>query len=769
MAERMTTLTPVVDTSDPTSASASISASVSASVSTVDASNVASDPGCFTCASIEDRLYLAVKSVHPHGDTACRVTGMLIDLVPAENFPILLTDAAFLASNMADAVSFLQAVPHEPQADVAKQPPRPQFTPSRKSYRQPPSSVSTDSPVDKFIGDVLPQPVPKTSTRPAGSRGSNRRPAKQPVTGASEFHRLGNRHFEHQEYTKAIQCYTTAIGLGGNKLILQINRAAALGRLQQLDLASVDCNAVLARNPNDLRALACKASLELRRGNATCAMQLCHTLEAVVALQQKNDATTVACAESALSEAHRIRAGVEVLSQVHRAASHLCRLTRTIEDMQIFVSASGYTLVEPPKMHQLEVLDSKAHAACAVQVGRALAIAPHSLSLWALHLRVLDGLRSCGVSALSVDCAPRPQQLPPVIGKEKEAPQVDSPKGRSKSSDFHEAAGNSPRRATHKKRTERLSSPSKPQAVEAASRSPKSFIGHPGYYRLANSASSDGAAAENLGTAFTGFSSPTAVAVARDASFALVANSGKGNIARLDIRNGHVSFYPYIAEAAPIGVALARDNSFAVVIHRNSNAVARLDIITGEVTFPFSTSLFLKPAGIALSSDDSFALVTDFDSNSVGRICLKTGKVKWPGFAGITAPTGVAISFDNSYALVTSLRSSTVRRIDLSTGEIGIAPAGARPGNFHRPTGIALSRDDSCYFVSNTGHDVRRVDCHTQELDSAVFVQSPAGIALDVNSRFLLVAGGLLICHADTYLPRFARVAQVKAPSLLDL
>jgi sugar lactone lactonase YvrE len=198
----------------------------------------------------------------------------------------------------------------------------------------------------------------------------------------------------------------------------------------------------------------------------------------------------------------------------------------------------------------------------------------------------------------------------------------------------------------------------------------------------------------------------------------------------------------YLGFSAPSAVAIAPNGTFALVANTGGNNVGRINLATNEVTFPYAG--FDTPSGVALSPDCRFALVANTGKDNVGMIDLLTREVTFP-HVGLSAPTGVAIAPDGTFALVTHTAtycSDTLERIDLLTKKITLPCAGSKcNGDFSNPSAISIAPNGRFALTTNTGDNtVGRIDLVTNEVTFPyIGFDAPCGIAIAPNGKFALV------------------------------
>lgn len=266
--------------------------------------------------------------------------------------------------------------------------------------------------------------------------------------------------------------------------------------------------------------------------------------------------------------------------------------------------------------------------------------------------------------------------------------------------------------------------------------------------------SADGAGAQAR------FSLPSSIAMPISPTFALVADTQSSTVRRIDLPTGVVTTVVGLAGqsgsadgsgagarlSAPEGLAVSRDGSFALIADTGNHTVRRLDLATGAVTtlagragFPGNAddtggaARFSSPRGVAISPDASFALVADTNNHTIRRIALATGAVttiaglnNTPGGedgpgpqARFLFPRGLSISADGGFALVANFSGSTIRRIDLATGAVstlagahrqnGSADGGGLGARFNFPAAVSLDTAGVALVADTYNHTIRRI------------------------------------------------------------
>ncbi len=262
------------------------------------------------------------------------------------------------------------------------------------------------------------------------------------------------------------------------------------------------------------------------------------------------------------------------------------------------------------------------------------------------------------------------------------------------------------------------------------------------------------------------FTAPASVSMPISPTFALVADTQNSTVRRLDLATGVVTTVVGLAGQRgsedglggaarlyePEGLAVSRDGSFALVADTGNHTIRRLDLASGALTTlagqprvsgtadgAGAQAQFSFPRGVAISPDGSFALVADSNSQTIRRIDLATAAVTTfaggPGQAGgadgppqdarFFFPRGLAISADGTFALVANFSGSTIRRIDLTSGSVTtLAGANRQTGandgaslaaRLYFPGGVGLTDSGTAVVADTYNHTIRRLDPRTLE------------------------------------------------------
>ncbi|GAB4197316.1 MAG: hypothetical protein OHK0022_15590 [Roseiflexaceae bacterium] len=267
------------------------------------------------------------------------------------------------------------------------------------------------------------------------------------------------------------------------------------------------------------------------------------------------------------------------------------------------------------------------------------------------------------------------------------------------------------------------------------------------------------------------FAAPSSVSMPISATFALVADTQNSTVRRIDLATSVVTTVVGLAgqrgsedgqgSAArlyePEGLAVSRDGSFALIADTGNHTIRRLDLATGALTTLAgqprvsgtadgvgALAQFSFPRGVAISPDGSYALVADSNSQTIRRIDLATATVTTfaggPGQAGgedgapqaarFFFPRGLVISADGSYALVANFTGSTIRRVALPDGTVTtLAGANRQTGandgaslgaRLYFPGAVGLTSNGTAIIADTYNHTIRRLDART--LGQSVFL-----------------------------------------------
>lgn len=266
------------------------------------------------------------------------------------------------------------------------------------------------------------------------------------------------------------------------------------------------------------------------------------------------------------------------------------------------------------------------------------------------------------------------------------------------------------------------------------------------------------------------FSYPQDIGMSANETFALITDSGSHVIRRLDRLTNQVTtiagtasttggFANGIGSAArfkgPDGIAVSRDGTFALIADTGNQVIRRINLATNEVTTIAGdlgvrgaangiglAARFNDPREIALSPNNGFALIIDYGNFTIRRINLSTNQVttiaggaRQSGYLdgiGISARfsslSSIALGPNNTYALIGEQGNHVIRRINLSNNEVttiagtpgdmtsgvdGIGPA----ARFRAPRGIEISKNGTFAIIADDGNQtIRRLDLLTREV-----------------------------------------------------
>jgi DNA-binding beta-propeller fold protein YncE len=132
---------------------------------------------------------------------------------------------------------------------------------------------------------------------------------------------------------------------------------------------------------------------------------------------------------------------------------------------------------------------------------------------------------------------------------------------------------------------------------------------------------------------YKGFEGASGVALTPDGLEAVVADALGNRVGRIQLATGRVDF-PFGGDGEfknASDVAVADDASFALVTNYGNDTVGRIDLLSNnnhkKGTRPEAYSGFKRPTGVAVSPDRSCALVSCQGDNTVRRLELATGTV----------------------------------------------------------------------------------------------------------------------------------------------
>jgi hypothetical protein len=199
---------------------------------------------------------------------------------------------------------------------------------------------------------------------------------------------------------------------------------------------------------------------------------------------------------------------------------------------------------------------------------------------------------------------------------------------------------------------------------------------------------------------------PSSVAIARDHRFALVSATTRINDAGTIVPNRSVAVIdlrgvaPRVSQtltlaAAPSSLALAPDASFALVPHGDTDSMTVLGIAEGvaSVRATLSFAAGSKPLAAAIAPDGGHALISFAGTNKVGVYAIHDGRPHLPALREISTgvyPTVVAYCGSSGTAIVANYGTvsgdaDTISLIDLTgaaprivdTVTVGPSPEGA--------------------------------------------------------------------------------------------
>lgn len=308
------------------------------------------------------------------------------------------------------------------------------------------------------------------------------------------------------------------------------------------------------------------------------------------------------------------------------------------------------------------------------------------------------------------------------------------------------------------------------------------------------------------------FTFPRGIAISRDASFALIADSSNHTIRRITLASAQVTTIAgspgqdgradgtgtAARFSSPREIALSSDGSFALIADSANSIIRRLDLASRAVTTIAGSGAvgsadgigtaasFSSPWGIAMTADDSMALITDSGNYTIRKLVLASGVVSTVAGVPLAAgsadgvgaaarlrfPYGIAISADGSVAVLADGGNYTVRRFDVATGSLTtLAGQAGQPGSadgvggaarFNGPQGIALRADGRMAIVSDPiNYTLRHIDVTTGTVVTLVGLEDgrmpaerpggPVAVTLDPAGSVALITdtGKQLIWRAD--------------------
>lgn len=244
---------------------------------------------------------------------------------------------------------------------------------------------------------------------------------------------------------------------------------------------------------------------------------------------------------------------------------------------------------------------------------------------------------------------------------------------------------------------------------------------------------STGGLASLTGSPFVDVSTPSAIAVSANGSFAYVANSQTNNVTAFRVgTNGALSFgdstsgnpNPVSAGTTPQALAISKDSKFLYVANSGSDDVTVFKIGTaGALTLVPQAEGRSKPAGAGASSPIGLAItpngqflyvatsnsnmVTAFQVDSSGVLTLvpAAGASTNPISSGGTGLTALAMSPNGQFLFVTNGASNNVTmfRVEPSGLLTLIPPTTSNPISTGgtTPNGLAVGADGARLYVAN--------------------------------------------------------------------
>ena len=251
------------------------------------------------------------------------------------------------------------------------------------------------------------------------------------------------------------------------------------------------------------------------------------------------------------------------------------------------------------------------------------------------------------------------------------------------------------------------------------------------------------------------FAYPASIALSADGALAVVADRDNHTIRTLDLATGTVTTLAGLAGESgaqdgigaearftmPQAVAISRDKTYVLVADSFNHAIRRIDLTTGAVTTLAGTlgtsgtsdgvggaASFSLPAGVALCDSGGYALVADTGNHTIRKLALDTGTITTlAGLAGSAgsadgvggaarfgSPRGLAIDSACTQAVVADSVSHTMRLIDLASGEVttrlgasgyfGSADGRGAAVRFDTPMGVAMTASGKLVLVADTGN-----------------------------------------------------------------
>ena len=192
-------------------------------------------------------------------------------------------------------------------------------------------------------------------------------------------------------------------------------------------------------------------------------------------------------------------------------------------------------------------------------------------------------------------------------------------------------------------------------------------------------------------------SGPADVAIAPNAMFAYVTNSGSNSVSRIRTSDNAVTATIPVA-AGPIGIVIAPDSSFAYVAESQAASVSR--IRTSDNTKVATTSVGvagIQPLYMAMAPDGTFAYVIKGADFSLSRIRTSDNSLVASVGLGSGGVRNLTISHDGTFAYVTLNASGSLARVRTSDNTV-TATFTVGSG----PFGVAIAPNDDFAYVSRT-------------------------------------------------------------------
>lgn len=278
-----------------------------------------------------------------------------------------------------------------------------------------------------------------------------------------------------------------------------------------------------------------------------------------------------------------------------------------------------------------------------------------------------------------------------------------------------------------------------------------------------------GALTAVAGSPFPAGTTPSAVTVSPNGSFAYVANSGSSNVSAygIDPATGvlvTVAGSPFPAGTTPNAVTVSPNGLLAYVANGGSNNVSAYTIntTTGVLTAvagsPFATGT--TPSAVTVSPNGVFLFVTNGGSNNVSAYTINTttgalAPVPGSPFPAGTTPSAVTVSPNGSFAYVTNQGSNDVSAYTIDTVTGVLTALGGGTGNPFAagttPVGITITPNGSFVYVANSGSN--NISAYTLNVGTGALTAlaggtgnpfpagtSPTGITLTPTGSFVYVA-----------------------------